>query len=104
MTIQQLESKYEETTPGTINNFIWDIRNCVTSKSVTSLQLLSLLDRIIQRFMPKAQALCDTTLPVDEESENEVFMHAKILCAQMLILQNIRSYRELSEKTVLLLE
>lgn len=104
MTIQQLEAKYKETTPGTVNSFIWDVRTCMTSKSVASLQLLSLLSRIIKEFKPKAQAICDSALPVDENSENEVFMHAKILCAQMLLLQSIHSYRELSEKILLLLE
>lgn len=104
MTIQQLETKYKETTPETISTFIWDLRTCLASKSVASLLLLSFLDKIVKGFRPKAQALCDSAFPIDENSENEVLMHAKILCAQMLILQSIRSYRELSEKVLLLLE
>ncbi|MBQ0044673.1 MAG: WYL domain-containing protein [Bacteroidales bacterium] len=104
MTIQQLSAKYKETSPETINDFIWELRSCVRNSSVASLQLLGFLDGIINEFRPKAQALCDTREPADEQSVNEVLMHAKILCAQMIVLQNIRSYRELSEKMLLLLE
>lgn len=104
MTLSDLQKKYNEATPDTINSLIWDIHSCIVSRNITSLQMLSLLDKIIRGFQPKAQALCDSTLPVDEVSENEVLMHAKILCAEMLLLQSIRSYRELSEKILLLLE
>lgn len=104
MTIKQLEAKYKEISPEIVNNFIWDVRTCVTSKSVSPLLLINFFDRIINEFKPKAQALCDSVIPVNENGEIEVFMHAKILCAQMLVLQDTKSYRELSEKTLLLLE
>lgn len=104
MTIQQLEAKYRETTPETVNDFIRELRTCAASKSIASLQLINFLDKIINGFRPKARAFCDSTKTIDENCEKETFMHAKILSAQMLILQETKSYRDLSEKILLLLE
>ena len=104
MTLQELERQYKATGAENINDFIWAIRSCVKQGSIPTLQMMGFLNKVISSYSEKAQMLCDATLPTDETSSAELLCHGKILAANILLLQQTRSYRDLAEKLLLLLQ
>lgn len=104
MTLQELEKQYRATTSENINDLIWAIRSCVSQRSIPTLQLLGFLNKVISGYYEKAQMLCDAALPMDEKSSGELLCHGKILAANILLLHQTRSYKDLSEKMLLLLQ
>lgn len=104
MTLKQLEDQYRSITLENSGEFISAIKSATASRDISSLSLIAVLNRIIREFIPEGKRLCDMVGSLSEQEEASIIVHGKIMAAQMHILLNTRSYKDLSETMLRFLE
>lgn len=104
MTLNQLEEQYHSITLENSGDFISAIKSTSISKDISSLNLIAFLNKIIREFIPEGKRLCDMVDSLSEQEEAFIIIHGKIMAAQMHILLETRSYKDLSETMLQFLE
>ncbi len=93
MTLQELRSQFEAITPEKGTAFINSIHSAYMDEGVSTLALIRYLDSVIDPFVPEWKTADRKT----------VTLYGRILAAEMILLEQSRSYAHLGERTRLLL-
>jgi hypothetical protein len=104
MTITQLETLYGSIDIQKPGDLVRAIRTAYTSGEVSKLDLVTFLDRSIDAFLPEARRICASYSDASEADRSALVLHGLLLAGEMIVLCEMRSCRQLRDRTLLFLE
>ena len=104
MTLNDLESRFTSLTPETGGEFIKGIHAAKKNPDISIQQLLEVLERFVAAFRPEGRRLTSEIRKMTDDEREILSVHARIVAAMLLVLQEAKQTSALREKTLLFLE
>ena len=104
MTITQLEALYGSIDIQKPADLVRAVRTAYASGEVSKLDLVAFLDRSIDAFLPEARRICNAYSEASDADRSALVLHGMMLASEMIVLCEMRSCRQLRDRTLLFLE
>lgn len=104
MTIKDIEIGFPVLDVSNVNDFVEALRVVKNDSSVSDLNLLSYLDRVLDNFRPEGRRICLAAPDITPSDRNALVAHGKAAAAAILVAHSIRSVSAMRRDTLLFLE
>ena len=104
MTLKDLETQYASVTAASSAVFIRSIHVAKNDPGVTTLDLISFLDRIIGEFLSEGRRICREAPAVSAQDKDALTLQGKIVAAAIIVSHDSHTVMEMREKTLVFLE
>lgn len=104
MNLKELQVSYAAATQDKFKQFVVELRKSRRAKEVTDLELQSFLGNAIDESIPSCRSYGMKGQLMSPEERAAIGMSSKLIACDMIILSEMRSYKELRRMALLLLE
>ena len=104
MSIAELEALWRSAETRPSAELVRGLRAAYASDEVPKMDIVSFIDRVVDRFLPEAGRICSSFGSLSPEDRKSLFLHGLLLAAEMIILCEMRSVQRLRDRALLFLE